>query len=67
MCPYTSDGHCGIIENKLINNVKSITRLGEIALAYAQAGKTLFHLLHYKYMHTEKINMILIFIKYLVM
>lgn len=40
LCPYTSDGHCGIIENKLINNEKSIKRLGEIAVAYALAGKT---------------------------
>lgn len=38
LCPYTSDGHCGIIENKHIDNIKSIQRLGEIAVAYAIAG-----------------------------
>lgn len=40
LCAYTSDGHCGIIENQRIDNRKSIKRLGEIALAYAVAGKT---------------------------
>ncbi|XP_050544729.1 delta-aminolevulinic acid dehydratase isoform X2 [Daktulosphaira vitifoliae] len=38
LCAYTSHGHCGIIENQLIDNTKSIKRLGEIALAYALAG-----------------------------
>ncbi|XP_026804233.1 delta-aminolevulinic acid dehydratase [Rhopalosiphum maidis] len=38
LCPYSSDGHCGIIENKQIDNVKSIKRIGEIALSYALAG-----------------------------
>lgn len=39
LCAYTSDGHCGIIEDQRIDNRKSIKRLGEIALAYAMAGK----------------------------
>ncbi|XP_024082128.1 delta-aminolevulinic acid dehydratase isoform X2 [Cimex lectularius] len=39
LCPYTSHGHCGILkENGKINNDKSIKRISEIALAYAQAG-----------------------------
>ncbi|VVC25520.1 Aldolase-type TIM barrel,Delta-aminolevulinic acid dehydratase [Cinara cedri] len=38
LCPYTSDGHCGIVENQCIDNEQSIKRLGEIALSYALAG-----------------------------
>jgi len=38
LCPYSSDGHCGIIENQQIDNIKSINRIGEIALSYALAG-----------------------------
>ncbi|XP_050421540.1 delta-aminolevulinic acid dehydratase isoform X2 [Adelges cooleyi] len=38
LCSYTTYGHCGIIENKYIDNEKSIKRLGEIALSYAIAG-----------------------------
>lgn len=41
LCPYTSDGHCGIVEDKIIDNIDSIRRLGKIALAYAEAGKIL--------------------------
>lgn len=40
LCPYTSDGHCGIVVDHHIDNEQSIKRLGEIALAYALAGKT---------------------------
>ncbi|KZC11499.1 PREDICTED: delta-aminolevulinic acid dehydratase [Dufourea novaeangliae] len=39
LCPYTVHGHCGIInEDGTINNKASITRISEIALAYAKAG-----------------------------
>ncbi|KAK9498750.1 hypothetical protein O3M35_003316 [Rhynocoris fuscipes] len=39
LCPYTSHGHCGILNTKgLIDNEKSIKRLGEVALAYSKAG-----------------------------
>jgi porphobilinogen synthase len=39
LCPYTSHGHCGILnEDGTINNDKSIQRLAEVSLAYAKAG-----------------------------
>lgn len=38
LCPYTSHGHCGIIEDDVINNEKSIDRIAEIALNYARHG-----------------------------
>lgn len=38
LCPYTSHGHCGIIENGFINNEKSIERISSIALSYARMG-----------------------------
>ncbi|KAL5011513.1 hypothetical protein ScPMuIL_010064 [Solemya velum] len=39
LCPYTCHGHCGILyEDGTINNIASIQRLGEIAVAYAKAG-----------------------------
>ncbi|KAI9341131.1 hypothetical protein BDR26DRAFT_802352 [Obelidium mucronatum] len=39
LCPYTSHGHCGILNaDGTINNPKSIQRLAQIALKYAQAG-----------------------------
>lgn len=38
LCPYTSHGHCGIIENGFINNEKSIERIASIALSYARMG-----------------------------
>lgn len=38
LCPYTSEGHCGILTSNGIDNALSIKRLAEIALAYAQAG-----------------------------
>lgn len=38
LCPYTSHGHCGIIENGFINNEKSIERIAAIALSYARMG-----------------------------
>ncbi len=38
LCEYKSDGHCGILVDGRIDNDSTIGRLGEIALAYAQAG-----------------------------
>lgn len=39
LCPYTSHGHCGILnEDGSLNNDASCLRLAEVALAYAQAG-----------------------------
>ncbi|KAK2566957.1 Delta-aminolevulinic acid dehydratase [Acropora cervicornis] len=39
LCPYTSHGHCGILnKDGSINNVESIKRLAEVSLAYAKAG-----------------------------
>jgi len=39
LCPYTDHGHCGVLKpDKTLDNEKSIERIAEIALAYAQAG-----------------------------
>ncbi|EPZ32550.1 tetrapyrrole biosynthesis, porphobilinogen synthase [Rozella allomycis CSF55] len=39
VCAYTSHGHCGLtLANGNIDNSRSIKRLADIALAYAQAG-----------------------------
>lgn len=38
LCPYTSHGHCGILEDDVINNDKSIDRIATIALEYARHG-----------------------------
>ncbi|KAM8872740.1 delta-aminolevulinic acid dehydratase [Synchiropus picturatus] len=39
LCPYTSHGHCGILnEDGTLNNEASCLRLAEVAMAYAQAG-----------------------------
>lgn len=39
LCPYTSHGHCGILNpNGTIDNKKSIKRLAAVALSYAKAG-----------------------------
>uniref|UniRef100_A0A8C6SH60 Delta-aminolevulinic acid dehydratase n=1 Tax=Neogobius melanostomus TaxID=47308 RepID=A0A8C6SH60_9GOBI len=39
LCPYTSHGHCGILnEDGTLNNDASCLRLAEVALTYAQAG-----------------------------
>jgi len=39
LCGYTDHGHCGILQDDgLIDNTPSITRLAEIARAYARAG-----------------------------
>uniref|UniRef100_A0AAY5L9D2 Delta-aminolevulinic acid dehydratase n=1 Tax=Esox lucius TaxID=8010 RepID=A0AAY5L9D2_ESOLU len=39
LCPYTSHGHCGILqEDGTLDNGASCQRLAEVALAYARAG-----------------------------
>lgn len=39
MCAYTSNGHCGIIdENGCVDNDKTLEYLGKIALSHAEAG-----------------------------
>lgn len=39
LCPYTIQGHCGILnEDGTLNNKASIERISDIALAYAKAG-----------------------------
>jgi porphobilinogen synthase len=38
LCPYTTSGHCGIYEDGVINNDKSIERIASIALEYARHG-----------------------------
>ncbi|XP_063000531.1 delta-aminolevulinic acid dehydratase [Elgaria multicarinata webbii] len=39
LCPYTSHGHCGILQRDgTLQNEASCQRLAEVALAYAKAG-----------------------------
>ncbi|KAM9337905.1 delta-aminolevulinic acid dehydratase-like [Symphorus nematophorus] len=39
LCPHTSHGHCGILnEDTTVHNDATCLRLAEVALAYAQAG-----------------------------
>jgi len=38
LCAYMSHGHCGIVENKKINNDKTLPILAKMALSHAQAG-----------------------------
>ena len=38
LCEYTDHGHCGIVENGVINNDETIKLLGESALTLVQAG-----------------------------
>ena len=40
LCAYTSHGHCGMLEpaDACINLEKSVDRLAQVGLAYAQAG-----------------------------
>lgn len=38
LCQYTSHGHCGVLENDLLNNDKTLELLGKIALSHAKAG-----------------------------
>ncbi|KAI9851470.1 MAG: Aminolevulinate dehydratase [Thelocarpon superellum] len=40
LCEYTSHGHCGILrdEDGSLNNTLSVSRISDVALAYAHAG-----------------------------
>jgi len=38
LCAYTDHGHCGVVENKYVNNDKTIALLGKMAVSHAQAG-----------------------------
>ncbi|CCU97906.1 unnamed protein product [Malassezia sympodialis ATCC 42132] len=39
LCEYTSHGHCGVLlEDGSVDNLKSIERLADVAVAYAKAG-----------------------------
>lgn len=38
LCPYTSHGHCGVLEGDEIINDKSVEQLCKMALTHAQAG-----------------------------
>ena len=40
LCPYTSDGHCGIVneETGLIENEESLEKIAAISLSFAKAG-----------------------------
>ena len=38
LCSYTSHGHCGVIENKKIDNDQTIKILGKVAVSHAEAG-----------------------------
>ncbi len=38
LCSYTNHGHCGVVEDGRVNNDKTITLLGKVALSHAQAG-----------------------------
>lgn len=38
MCEYTSHGHCGIIEDSVVKNDKTLNYLSKIALSHAKAG-----------------------------
>lgn len=38
LCSYTSHGHCGVIENGCVDNDKTISLLGKVAVSHAEAG-----------------------------
>lgn len=38
LCQYTEDGHCGIVENGIIDNDKTLEILAKIAVSHAKAG-----------------------------
>lgn len=38
MCQYTEHGHCGILDEKGVNNDKTLEIIGKIALSHAKAG-----------------------------
>lgn len=38
LCPYTSHGHCGLLEGEEIENDSSLVALGQMALVHARSG-----------------------------
>ena len=38
MCEYTDHGHCGILDGQNVDNDKTLTYLGKIAVSHAKAG-----------------------------
>ena len=38
LCAYMSHGHCGVVENGIVDNDKTLSLLGKIAVSHAQAG-----------------------------
>lgn len=38
LCPYTSEGHCGVVKDDKIINDESLTLLSQMAVVHAQAG-----------------------------
>lgn len=38
LCEYRPDGHCGVYENGVIDNDATLTKLGQIAASFAEAG-----------------------------
>lgn len=38
LCEYTSHGHCGILQGETVDNDRTLPRLAEAAVAYADAG-----------------------------
>lgn len=38
LCPYTSHGHCGFLEDGVVVNDPSVEQLAKMALSHAQAG-----------------------------
>ncbi|RME89585.1 MAG: porphobilinogen synthase [Candidatus Hydrogenedentota bacterium] len=38
LCPFTTHGHCGILDGKGINNDATLEALGKTAVAFARAG-----------------------------
>jgi porphobilinogen synthase len=38
MCQYTSHGHCGIVQNGIIDNDETLEYLAKIAVSHAEAG-----------------------------
>ncbi len=38
LCPYTSHGHCGLVEGNEIQNDPSLVALGQMALVHARCG-----------------------------
>lgn len=38
LCEYTDHGHCGVIQNKFVQNDPSLTLLSQMALSHIQAG-----------------------------